>query len=494
MNVSDDSMRCHPTIIVENSLRLMFSLAVIILVFGRLDMSTVAWVCAAALVVVVFFNYRQWKMTIIRFNEMDMVIERSTLFKLKKTLPYSKIAAVNVNRGLLNRLFGTSKLMININSGHNAMAPEASLTLRQDVAERIRNDVSRRMYAHDLAPEEEENVEMLVSFSPADVVIHSLFSVPTFQNLLGAVFLLNSVIELYRSTVADAGSGGSALTSLGMFFLVQVVPSTMQLFRYYNFKAYRKGSIIYLQHGLVRTYKTSFSISKVNAVRVKSTLASRLMHRSCIEAEVVGIASNDGNGNTRPVICLLKDDATIQKVLGELVPEFVYERGPSRQAEGARSVLMARAAIASVILVAIMTYPSLIAYGEHSSRTGVMAALAYVLPLLTALAIASFILAARASYRIREIDIGEELFTFVNGILDREMVVMSYDKVQMVWVTRGPIARRFGVSRGTVYMLSSMGTKSISSGLFPEAQLDRIGDIVMDRIVTGKYDHRLNGI
>ena len=29
---------------------------------------------------------------------------------------------------------------------------------------------------------------------------------------------------------------------------------------------------------------------------------------------------------------------------------------------------------------------------------------------------------------------------------------MSYDKVQMVWVARGPIARRFGVAKGTVYM------------------------------------------
>lgn len=490
--MSGEGLRCHPSIILENSVQIVIPIAVILFVGGRFDLTVIAAVFLTALVLAVLFNYRQWKMTVIRFSETDVVIERSTLFKLKKTLPYSKIAAVNVNRGIVNRLFGTSRLMININSGHKAMAPEAALTFKQDVADRIRNDLSRRLYQHEL-PAEEESIETLVSFSPLDVAIHSLFSVPTLQNLLGVLFLANSVYELYRSTVTDVAAGGSALVSLGMFFLVQVVPSVMQLFRYYNFKVYRKGDVIHLQHGLVRTYRTSFPISKINAVRVKSTLASRLMHRSCIEAEVVGIATNDGNGNTRPVICLLKNDAAIQRLLGELVPEFVYERRPSKQPSGARSVLRVRVVIASLVLAAAMAYPSLIIFNAGTSQAGVMALSPYVLPALTALVVLAFVHAARVSYRIRELDIGEELFTFVNGILDRETVVMSYDKVQMVWVRKGPIARKFNVSSATVYMLSSTGTKSVSSGLFPESELDRIGDIVMERIASGKYDPRRSG-
>jgi len=491
VNLSGEALRCHPSIILENSIQILVPIVVILFVARRFDISVIAALISAALVLAVLFNYRQWKMTVIRFGETDVVIERSTLFKLKKTLPYSKIAAVNVNRGIVNRLFGTSRLMININSGHNAMAPEAALTFKRDMADRIRTELSQRLYQHELPVE--ESGETLVSFSPADVVLHSLFAVPTLQNLLGALFLVNSVYELYLSVATDAAAGGSALISLGMFFLVQVVPSVMQLFRYYNFKVYRKGDVIYLQHGLVRTYRTSFPISKVNAVRVKSTLASRLLHRSCIEAEVVGIATNDGNGNTRPVICLLKDDATIQRLLGELVPEFVYERWPSKQPSGARSVLRVRTIIASLALVAVMAYPSLIIYGDEAPRAGMMALSPFVLPALTALAVLAFVGAARASYRIRELDIGEELFTFVNGILDRETVIMSYDKVQMVWVVRGPIARRFDVASATVYMLSSTGTKNVSSGLFPESELKRIGDIVMERIASGKYDPRRSG-
>jgi len=490
--VTGEPIRCHPTMIVENTLQIIVAIALFLIFLGRLDLTLVAALGAAALVLTLLFSYRQWKRTLIRFNETEVVIERNTLFKLKKVLPYSKIASVNISQGLVNRIFGTSKLMININSGHNAIVPEASLTFKREVAERLRSEMSRHLYDQSLPAE--GDMRSLVSFSTKDVVIHSLFSVPTSQTLLGGAFLANSILEMYNSVTTEMGAGGTAIPSLFMFFLIQMVPSITQLFRYYNFKVQRQGEFLYLQHGLIRTYKTSFRISKINAVRVKSTLASRLMHRSCIEAEVVGIASGDSEGSSRPVICLLKDDETIGKVLGELVPEFVYGRTPGKQPVGAWNVLRIRTLVASALLVMAMAYPSVVLYREYASGEGLSNLAAYILPLLTALAIVAAVYAARVSYQVREIDLGEDLFTFVNGILDRETVVMSYDKVQMVQVTKGPIARRFGVSRGTVHLLSSTGSKSITSGLFPEDHLDRIGDIVMERISSGKYDHRLNGI
>jgi putative membrane protein len=66
--------------------------------------------------------------------------------------------------------------------------------------------------------------------------------------------------------------------------------------------------------------------------------------------------------------------------------------------------------------------------------------------------------------------------------------------VQMVWITQGPRARFFGVSRGSVYMLSSTGSSSISSGYFPGNLLNSVNKIVMDRIISGKYDYRKNSI
>jgi putative membrane protein len=307
------------------------------------------------------------------------------------------------------------------------------------------------------------------------------------------VFLAYSLFELYISTVAGVQAGGGAMFSLLMFVAVQVAPSVSLILRYYNYKVYRRGDTVYLQHGLIRTYKTSFDVSRINAVRVKSTLAARLLGRSCIEAEVVGLVS-EGGERSRPVLCLLKDDATQQRVLRELVPEFVYERRPNKQPEGAKRVLLIRAAVTSLVVALAMVVPSVYVYREVAALTGVIGTpsvvLQYMLPLVAALAILAILYAAHVSYRVTEFDAGEDLFTFVNGAVDRETVVMNYDKVQMVWITQGPVARIFGVSRGSVYMLSSTGSSSISSGYFPGSQLERINEIVMDRITSGRYDYR----
>lgn len=485
-----EKIRCHPSIIAERSLSAIVVLAVLATQLGR---GALPAVLAFLFVALVLFNYRQWSRTTIQFNERDVVVERNTLFKMKKTLPYAKVASVNINRGILNRVFGTSRLLVNINSGSGATVPEAVLTFRQDVAEAIRTGMAERLYGHDHVPEEEP-AEPPVTFSPADVIVHGLFSVSTYQTVSGFAFLAYSIVQIYVSTVTGAGAGGTALVSLLMFFTIQLAPSVSLIFHYYNYRVYRRGDTIYLEHGLVRTYKTSFDASRINAVRVKRTLAARLLHRSCIEAEVVGLASGSGE-SLRPVLCLLKDDATQQRLLEDLVPEFVAEHGRERQPAGARSVLLIRAALASLALVLATAYPSIYLYRETAALAGIAGlVLPYALPLATAVAILAIFYATSVSYRITEFGTDSDLFTFVNGAVDRETVVMNYDKVQMVRITRGPVARVFGVARARVHLLSAVGGASVSSGYFAGSRLAAIGETVMERIASGEYDYRKNSI
>jgi len=486
-----ERVRCHPSVIVENSFSLLVLIALLV---TRFETTAIGGVLAAAVVALLLYNYRQWNLTTIRFNETEIVVERDTLFKMKKTLPYAKIASVNVNRGIVNRLFGTARLQININSGSTALVPEAVLTFREDMADELRSVIQERLHDGEPLPDEEEPAESLASFSPADVIVHGLFSVPTYQTIFGSVFLAYSVFELYTSAGAGIGGGGRAFVSMLIFFVVQFGPAVSLIFRYYNYRVYRRGEMIFLQHGLLRTYKTSFDVSRVNAVRVKSTLAARLLHRSWIEAEVVGLASGTGE-SLRPVLCLLKDDATQQRLLRELAPEFVYDRNPEKQPAGARSVLLVRAAIASLALVLAMAWPSLYVYREAAALAGVAGVvLPWVLPLATALAVLAILYATWVSYRITEFDTGRDLFSFVNGAVDRETVVMGYDRVQMIGVTQGPVARLFGVARARVHLLSSTGGTSVSSGYFPGVRLGVIGETVMERVASGEYDWRKNSV
>lgn len=482
-----EPIRCHPSIVVERSLSGIVVLGILVMqapIGGVLPP-----LLAALFVGLVLFNYRQWSRTTVRFNATDVVVEKNTLFKTKKTLPYAKMASVNINRGVLNRVFRTARLQININSGSGATVPEAVLTFREDLAEGIRAGMAERLYGSENVLEDEP-AEPTVVFSPADVIVHGLFSVSTYQTVSGFAFLVYSVFQLYTS----AGVGGGALVSLLMFVVVQVAPSVSLISHYYNYRVYRRGDTIYLEHGLIRTYKTSFAVSRINAVRVKRTLAARLLGRSCIEAEVVGLASGSAE-SLRPVLCLLKDDATQQRLLAEIVPEFVYEGVREKQPEGAKGVLRVRAAVASFALALAMIYPSIAVYRATTALPGIAGTvLPFALPLATAAAILVIWYATSVSYRITEFGTDSDLFTFVNGAVDRETVVMNYDRVQMVRITEGPVARFFGVARGKVYLLSAIGGASVGSGYFAGSRLAAIGETVMARIASGEYDYRKNSI
>jgi len=66
--------------------------------------------------------------------------------------------------------------------------------------------------------------------------------------------------------------------------------------------------------------------------------------------------------------------------------------------------------------------------------------------------------------------------------------------VQMVRITKGPVARLFGVARGQVYLLSAIGGASVASGYFDEGRLAAIGETVMERIASGEYNWRKNSV
>ena len=86
--MSGETIRCHPSVIVERSLPILLVLVVLIVQF---DQGAIAPALGVPLVGLLLFNYRQWSRMTIRFNETDVVVERDTLFKVKKTLPYAKI-------------------------------------------------------------------------------------------------------------------------------------------------------------------------------------------------------------------------------------------------------------------------------------------------------------------------------------------------------------------------------------------------------------------
>lgn len=92
--------------------------------------------------------------------------------------------------------------------------------------------------------------------------------------------------------------------------------------------------------------------------------------------------------------------------------------------------------------------------------------------------------------RNRGFDMGGESFLLEYGGYDVTSEFILYDKVQRTEVSSGPIQRRFGSAVLQTAVMSSAGSRTISSGLFPPEELERVSVEVMARIRDGRYDFR----
>lgn len=482
-----EKIRCHPVMVVEFTLQgLIFGIIVAYVAGAFLaDYPEIPGIYVSDALLVLFLasfiwiGYWRWKKTTVTFTENEMTVVRDTVFKLNKRIPYSKIASVNANRGILNRITGTTKLLFNVNSAVNAALPEVSLIFGKETADRIRSDLSGKMYDNNMVPENEKSIPSIVDVTAKDIVFHSFLSQPTAVSIYGLIFF---VIGLLQIIFQGATAGFTATVML--FVPGYVFPVITTIFYYYGYKIYRIGDTIYISHGLIREYKTSFKINKINAVVVFSPLFPRMIKMKMIRAEVLGLGSSEEKGQT-PLLCPLKDSLTVEKILNALVPELNEKFETDLQPPEAAKPILTNALLWSIVTAAVIFI--VFAAVSRSYDVGVYGIL---FPIAAALAVIAYFAYGIRSTKVLKYGLGTDVFTMVTGVIDRAEMTMYYDKVQIASVKNGPVSRIWNVSRCEVSLLSASGEKKTKSGYFRTEDLEKIPDIVVDRIVEGRYDYR----
>lgn len=482
------TLRNHPSVILGNviawSIIIWVTLGSMlsgVMADGGLDSTTTPFLAAFAIIVeaaMAFLFYRWWKLTTYEFLENEIHVRRDTILKKEKHIQYARLASVNTQRGIINKIFGTTTLMFNVNSSVNSNRPEATLSIKADLADALRNDLNSKIFKRTETVEEDRMIESMVHVSNGDVILHGLLGQPTGATLFGMAMFIYSVVSLMYQEV-----GGFVVTFV-TFVGTTAIPWITTILKYYNYRIFRVGDTVIVDSGLVRNYRSSFKINKINSVRVRRPLIARLMGKALLEAEVVGLSNSD----KRPLLCPLKSLDVVTDLEQRLVPEFSFDaellKQPSKAA--APSVLgkafwsLVSMAIGAVIFLAL----------ENDADAADMQIL-YGILAVTCIAVPAVLLVQGVLlHRNREIATGDELFTFVYGGYDVIEETVRYDKVQIAEVSSGPIERLFGMSRCTVNLMSSMGEMTLKSGLFHADDLEKVPSEVIARIRDGRYDHR----
>ena len=319
--------RNHPSVIV--SYLLTAAIVMIVLVF--LSLREYAWdnkfetiiIVALVMLATLGWAYFFWKRTFYVFEDSEIHVTRDAIYKMDKHIQYTRLASVGVKRDLVNRIFGTSTLIFNVNSSMNAASAEATLVLKKQMADRLRDQLNSMIFEKQVTVEQElVECQTLVRVSNADIVLHAILGQPTWQALFGLLMLFYAVVMLF------AESSGGFLTAIVLFGIGEVLPFISVILKYYNYRIYRVGDTVTVESGLITSQRRSFKVNKINSVRIREPLLARLFHKAMLEAEVVGMADEDNNN--APVLCPLKGRKDVEDVLNRLLPELVFESAPER--------------------------------------------------------------------------------------------------------------------------------------------------------------------
>lgn len=467
--------RNHPIVLVKNVI--VFLVVGLSLTFA---IGTPGLLLTTALVM---FAVMWWLRTFYYFEETELHVVRDTIVKNDTHIQYSKLATVDVHRSPLDRIAGTATLSFTINSSVNANASEAALTLKQDVALRLRDELSAKVFNKTMTVEEDRTIPSEVKVSNSDIILYAVFGQSSFNVIWGFAFLLFSLFSAWNGDLkALAGS-------ILLLVMTNVIPWVTTILRYCNYRIYRVDDTITVESGLISTYRTSFKVNKVNSVGIRETFFAKLMGRAILEAEVVGVADTTG----RPVLCPLKPKSDVVRLFHSIIPEFAVDMEDA--VTQPRSAMVPMVVYNLVYAVPFMVagilaymYLDLSALNPGWAMWEPFAPVAEILLVVGSpvFAVAHAVMAQRE----RSFAMADDMFLFVHGAFDSVSQYINYDKVQMVDVSSSPLSRRFGLSRCMVAMMSSMGFRGFTSGYFPTEVLENVGAEVMSRIKDGRYDHR----
>lgn len=220
---SERIFRNHPSVIISNLLTVMVTIAILLFInisgqdIGDYGKYIVAVLSILGVLLLILFA-RWWQKTTFEFTDSELIVRFDLLSKKVKRIQYSRLASVNVKRNIYNIIFGTSTLMFNVNSSVNSMNAEATLVLRKQEADELREALSRRIFDKKISADEDLQMESMIHVSNLEVIIHGFLAQPTYSAIFGAVMMIYSICSLLF------GSGGGFLVAFILFVVSTAVP------------------------------------------------------------------------------------------------------------------------------------------------------------------------------------------------------------------------------------------------------------------------------
>ncbi|MGN0099025.1 MAG: PH domain-containing protein, partial [Candidatus Methanomethylophilaceae archaeon] len=412
----DRVFRNHPSVILRNVVSACLFIGLMVLLNVGSAMEVEGWIgyvviiLVAVAAIVALISYYIWRKTTYTFTSEEIVIRVDTAFKKVNRIQYSKLASVNVRRNILNHLFGTAVLMFNVNSSVNAQSAEGTLTLKKEIADRLRDELNSMIFQKEITLQEDLQVPTAIHISNLDIILHGFLAQPTVSSIFGLLTTIYAIVMIFF------GSSGGILSALFLFFVGEVIPIATSILKYYNYRIYRVEDTITIECGMINNYRSSFKVNKVNSVRIREPLLARAFRMATLEAEVVGLAGEEAI----PILCPLKRRLEVEALFRNIIPEFCDDgMEPVHQPRAALVPMIIGQVLLAVIVVPMLYVLYRILFVELNGYDGFIADL-ISFGVIAAMVVSVVLMVGYVSLAQshRMFALGKDVFLFVHGSFD----------------------------------------------------------------------------
>ena len=440
---------------------------------GGTKTGLLAFLGAAGMIWYLYISVRYWRLTTFFIDGDDFVYARKTMFRAESRLPIRNIAVVNVERNIFERVIGTAKVKIDLNSSKTAGSTDFKFVLRLEEARQLKESLLNKKQeltgeplpqADEQAADGEER-EAVAFFTVPQALRHKLLSMPIL-NWSATIVMLFILPQLRISGDYNMSRLWFLLVFAVLGWIWSIVNGTLN---FGNYKVEQDSRMIYITCGVINQRQYMFEREKINAVMVNQPLLARFFGLASIDLAVVGFG-NEKNETTH--LCLLAERAQIEEVLRRCVPDFRCETQPKH---------CHPLNLLFPILRAFVLGAGVLALGQVYRGAWNLAILVFAIALAGAF----------SEYCIRRFAFDGELVCYTGGTFNKRTCTCKYGDIQHMRLQTNVLFRRFHLSSLQFSILASSSVRTHKTGVFRDAAFDGVPEQMVshiDSILKNKSD------
>lgn len=406
-------------------------------------------VVALLLVAGVVWLVLRWSKTLFYIESGYLVVERRTLMQRTSRLPLGSISTVNLERSVFERMAGTAKIKLDINSAATANKTDFTFVLPLEKAKAFERELTQQK---DVQTDENQTRErkLVCSFTWAQALRDVLLGQPLAQIMIFFVLLVAGI------PVDKIALGSSALykalPAVALALLSWLAGMVMQFMSAYGFRVEKDDKTFFITSGLMKKRQYVFDKDKVNAVIVRRPLLARLFGYYRAEVAVVGLGNDK---HETPQICLLVKKQELERILGECAPDFVCAAKPVKSHKAGLAASLYFYLILSVVVAVVI------------SRIHIVLGIAVVL---------LGVIFAVFSYRNKTVAADDRVFSYSRGLFSIVNGCFKYDGIQTAQFKSNVFLKHKGIGKISISILSAGSVSLHTTGWFDKSYYDALVD------------------